>query len=214
MADTTRCCVTCNTDKPLSEFRTNESTQGPKGRCKACWTEYRRLRYVETDHGANQRLRQKKKYDFYKQTVFDYYGWRCACCGEDIPQFLSIDHIDNDGYQHRKEIGCGGVTLYRWLCTNNFPSNFQTLCHNCNLGKARNKGICPHKENTMQFETSRPEHEVHVIAQPQGHGLMDQRINLHGLSPHVANYPTLGGLGTNPSTIAGGGGDSTEPYRR
>ncbi len=33
-----------------------------------------------------------------------------------------------------------------WLKANNFPPGFQTLCHNCNIGKHRNKGICPHKQ--------------------------------------------------------------------
>lgn len=151
MDETTRCCVTCNLDKSLVEFRTNEYTQGPKGRCKACWTEYRRLRYVKDDNGAKQRQSQKKVYTFYKETVFDHYGRVCVCCGEDGYKFLSIDHINGGGNAHRREIKANGAcALYKWIVENGFPETLQTLCFNCNLGKSRNKGICPHQEQESQ----------------------------------------------------------------
>ena len=38
--------------------------------------------------------------------------------------------------------------IYIWLKNNNFPEGFQVLCFNCNCGKARNKGICPHSGKT------------------------------------------------------------------
>lgn len=86
------------------------------------------------DKAIYQRLREK---------VFDHYGWVCKCCGEIEPAFLTIDHVDNGGTQHRKEIG-GGTCFYRWLIKNNFPEEFQTLCWNCNCG--RKLDICPHKK--------------------------------------------------------------------
>jgi hypothetical protein len=36
------------------------------------------------------------------------------------------------------------VALYRWLVKNNFPKEFQILCHNCNFAKFR-LGTCPHE---------------------------------------------------------------------
>lgn len=78
-----------------------------------------------------------------KDTVFNAYGgYFCKCCGETIPQFLSIDHMNNDGAAHRKKIG---GELYRWLIKNNFPKDFQVLCMNCQWGKHYNNGICPHQ---------------------------------------------------------------------
>jgi hypothetical protein len=52
-----------------------------------------------------------------------YGGYICACCGEMQRLFLCIDHINNDGAIHRKEIGDGGKgrKMYRWLRQNNFP---------------------------------------------------------------------------------------------
>lgn len=72
---------------------------------------------------------------------------KCACCGESNIKFLTIDHINNDGAEHRNEIGRS--KLYSWLIKNNFPEGFQVLCMNCNWGKAQNKGVCPHGENKI-----------------------------------------------------------------
>jgi hypothetical protein len=57
------------------------------------------------------------------------------------PDFLQIDHVNNDGKQHRKVIGQGRT--YFWLKKNNFPSDFQVLCANCNFAKGH-YGTCPH----------------------------------------------------------------------
>jgi hypothetical protein len=71
----------------------------------------------------------------------------CACCGESNTKFLSIDHINNDGASHRRSLGLkNGSGLYKWLKKEKYPSGFQILCFNCNLGKQINGGMCPHVE--------------------------------------------------------------------
>lgn len=65
----------------------------------------------------------------------------CACCGENQYEFLTIDHLDGNGRQHRNKIH---YPLYHWLVKNNFPSGFQVLCYNCNCAKGK-YGICPHE---------------------------------------------------------------------
>lgn len=77
-----------------------------------------------------------------KSLIFEHYGKKCECCGEDNPKFLTIDHINGGGTKHRKKIG---NKINRWLVKNNFPKGFQVLCFNCNWGKHINGGICPHK---------------------------------------------------------------------
>jgi hypothetical protein len=73
------------------------------------------------------------------------YGNRCQCCGEDTPEFLTIDHVHGDGRHHRKQIGRGGTTLYRWLKKHGYPKDrFTLLCFNCNCAKGTNKQ-CPHQ---------------------------------------------------------------------
>lgn len=107
-------------------------------------------RINDPDFFARKNERSLQHYHSLRHAAFDHYGWKCACCGESIEQFLSIDHVNNDGAQHRKQMnpnseGNGkGTSIYGWLKKNNYPSGFQTLCMNCNHGKARNGGICPH----------------------------------------------------------------------
>jgi hypothetical protein len=72
------------------------------------------------------------------------YGDRCACCKETTPEFLAVDHVNNDGHLHRKVVGYDIAAMYRWAKKHNFPDTLQILCHNCNLAKAF-YGRCPHQ---------------------------------------------------------------------
>ena len=96
-----------------------------------------------------------------KQIVFDHYGWECKCCGETIPQFLTIDHINNDGYKDKRiNKTTSGDVVYRNIIKNNFPDTFQVLCFNCNCGKNVNKGICPHKSKELGTRLKTLENKV------------------------------------------------------
>ena len=86
---------------------------------------------------AQRRTREKLR-----TSVFEHYGNKCACCGEDRWEFLTIDHINGDGRKHKKEVR---NRLHSWLRLNNYPVGYQVLCFNCNCGRSINKGICPHK---------------------------------------------------------------------
>lgn len=76
-----------------------------------------------------------------RSAALDAYGRECACCGESIERFLTIDHVNDDGAEHRKEIG---KSLYRWLKTHSYPEGFRVLCSSCNAGRYINGGNCPH----------------------------------------------------------------------
>lgn len=79
--------------------------------------------------------------------VIIHYGGnppKCACCGETELDFLTIDHINNDGAKHRKQHGHN--FLPNWLKKNDFPEGFRVLCYNCNCGRRINNGVCPHKK--------------------------------------------------------------------
>ncbi len=65
------------------------------------------------------------------------------CINKDCPEhhnphveFLQIDHIENDGNEHRKIIGHAAHQLWHWLKKNGFPPGFQILCANCNMHKS------------------------------------------------------------------------------
>lgn len=90
----------------------------------------------------NQKRREKS--NFIRLEVIKNYGGKCKCCEEKEVLFLALDHVNNDGNLHRKNIR---KNLAEWAHKNNYPKNIQLLCHNCNYGKHLNKGICPHQLN-------------------------------------------------------------------
>ena len=125
----------------------------------------RKKRYNQSEKGKarNKKFREGKKGPASKRfQVLQYYSKRlsnsdipcCNCCGENSHiDFLAIDHItgrkqmESDfvlkllGYSSELK----GPTLDHWIIKNNFPSGFQTLCHNCNVAKGmpKNKQVCP-----------------------------------------------------------------------
>lgn len=95
------------------------------------------------------RTKGKVNREKYWRQILEHYGAECACCGEkSSPIFLTVDHIHNDGAQHRRPSGgrMKAEKLWKWLIDSNYPEGFQILCWNCNCGKHRNGGVCPHQE--------------------------------------------------------------------
>lgn len=70
------------------------------------------------------------------------YGGACACCGESTEQFLTIDHIGNNG--HAERVPGHNTSLYRKLVKDGFPKDrYRLLCYNCNCSIGLS-GYCPH----------------------------------------------------------------------
>jgi len=105
----------------------------------------RRAELNTVERKRKNALKEKLRYAAYRELVIEAYGGRCACCGENEVLFLEVDHINNDGRAHRKVIGRSAKALVYWLINHGFPDGFQLLCSNCNQGKKRNGGTCPHK---------------------------------------------------------------------
>ena len=81
--------------------------------------------------------------DLRKETLLAY-GGKCACCDEDRPEVLTVDHVHNNGAEHRRIIP-GGSPLYTWLRKQGFPQDdYQLLCRSCNFAKQA-YSICPHQ---------------------------------------------------------------------
>jgi hypothetical protein len=98
-------------------------------------------------NGEAVRARRAEQRLQVKIDVIGHYGGACSCCGERILLLLTIDHINDDGSEHRKQLAGngGGYFIYRWLQTNGYPEGFQVSCWNCNVGRHLNGGICPHQ---------------------------------------------------------------------
>lgn len=102
----------------------------------------RKRRYRETNHDAD--LESKRRYHAaVRAKVLTHYSPyappRCACCG--AADRLTIDHVNGDGAEHRKELfgdpNRAYAGFYLWLIKQNFPSGYQVLCNPCNASKKK-----------------------------------------------------------------------------
>jgi len=137
-------CKRCNKEKSLSEFY-----RDGKGYlcspCKKC-VKLSASKSYKKRKIAHRTIALNYYYRMQHEAILAYGGYKCACCGETEPKFLSLDHVNNDGAEHRRNENLSGATLYKWLKDNDYPDGFQVLCMNCNHGKMRNGGVCPHEQ--------------------------------------------------------------------
>lgn len=157
-------CYGCGEQKPrtLDFFgKATKAKDGLRTRCKVCISATKKQHYARTR--PEQRARQLAYQKSNRERLYAYnaqwsrqrnaalraemlaaYGGACACCGESEPIFLDLDHVDNDGAAHRREVGNNTQVMLQ-LKRDGWPrGRFQLLCCNCNQGKARNGGVCPH----------------------------------------------------------------------
>jgi hypothetical protein len=163
-----RTCYTCGQRKHIKEFP-QETSKGcsecrRSGLAKQKKAEREAKRYRENTKDilarneawrkanisrweSKQREYRNRKRMEQRNQVLVHYGGKCACCGESEPLFLTIDHIDGNGAQHRRMIG--KTDMWKWLCQQNFPGGYRLLCFNCNAGRYRNGGRCPHEDSKL-----------------------------------------------------------------
>ncbi len=161
--DRKRCCK-CKLNKPVGDFYVGRGANRKEelvSICKSCcgeykkskrpiWNKNRRFKYkndIEYKSKINYKVNSenaKLKLDVFSNYCGGKDDIQCQCpCGclvFDI-NFLTIQHLNNDGKEHRQIIGKGRIL--RWLKTHNFPKGFAVFCFNCNCGSAINGGICP-----------------------------------------------------------------------
>lgn len=181
-----RLCKTCQKIKPIEEFNLSQKGEGyRRHECKECESARKKKWYNENHEQARVRQneaakeRYEKKYKHsaehrekrrldaiktrakYKDLAYKHYGgYVCACCGETEPLFLTLDHVNNDGYMMRKYGKQGTASLYHWLHKHGYPEGYQVLCMNCNFGKARNGGVCPHKSGSTTIPEGSTEQAI------------------------------------------------------
>lgn len=105
------------------------------------WSKARRKNYYIKNQDTLIAQAKKTQQEI-RREVIEHYGAWCACCGEDIFEFMTIDHLipPESGTPEYRRTGNG---LYRQLKLDGYPITVQVLCFNCNwcLG---NRGFCPH----------------------------------------------------------------------
>lgn len=172
-------CTKCHTVKDLSEYYADKQKADKKTSvCRSCINEKQALsrqnplyiyqfneyqkewqrsyrvtpKYKEWRKMANSKHKLRKREA--KQKIVAHYGGKCSCCGESNIWFLSIDHINNDGYKTRKgnKYRSYGLHYYDKIIEAGYPDDLQILCFNCNIAKNHNGGTCPHiinKQNAI-----------------------------------------------------------------
>ena len=60
----------------------------------------------------------------------------CRMCGQGDQDVLCVDHINDNGADHRRtDPRTNNGRIWRWLMQNDYPTGFQILCFNCNTKK-------------------------------------------------------------------------------
>jgi hypothetical protein len=104
----------------------------------------------QMEHKEARLVYEKSRHYKLKMEVLQHYSGEvpvCACCKEDIFEFLTIDHVNGRTDEEKKSRRSGNA-LYRWIKKSGFPDGFQVLCYNCNCG--RKHGECPHQKKGLK----------------------------------------------------------------
>lgn len=166
-------CSKCGDSKSVEEFSLyKKSKDGRSSWCKKCNAEstlrryhsmtleerkaHNRARAAKVDnskrraqYAASPEIRRKaiecqvRDRRRLRDRLYAGYGSKCSCCGEAQPLFLQLDHVNGGGVQHYRRTS--PPTVYREVIAANFPPSYRLLCANCNMGRWRNGGICPHE---------------------------------------------------------------------
>lgn len=138
----------------------------PQLRCYQCLKEKKQRYNIKNKDHISKLAYERGRRHLLKTKIecFEAYGGViCNCCGETHLAFLTLDHINDNGTQHRKQISAeleaknpgkkfpyrliAGITMYKYLRDLGYPSGFQVLCSNCNHAKQNWPGGCPHQTN-------------------------------------------------------------------
>jgi hypothetical protein len=98
-----------------------------------------RAKNLTKARGANKKYQLK-----IRSEMLEAYGNKCECCGEDVPEFLTLEHKLRDGADHRRRMkGSSGV--YFHLRSLGWPKDhYGLLCWNCNTA-TKFGAVCPHR---------------------------------------------------------------------
>jgi len=113
------------------------------GLCSRCYSERR----YNQDPETARRLARESQARMRKQRrdeLVAAYGGKCSCakCPETNPAFLTLEHVNGGGKEHRQQLGSH---TYEDLRRRGFPQDGYTLlCWNCNA-MTRGGKTCPHE---------------------------------------------------------------------
>jgi len=137
-------CSKCKRQLPLTAFYPSKAGKfRVAGYCKECSKAYTvnwEKGHQDAKYGSSRLSLAKAKDEAYRR-----YGDKCVCCGETDRGFFTIGHVNDDGGGRKR-----GYNIYFKVRAEGYPDTYAIECYNCNLGKARNGGICPHRANKLE----------------------------------------------------------------
>jgi hypothetical protein len=154
-------CSVCGVWKPDSEFHQFGGKRHGR-QCKKCRSkkqvvrqsadpEYRdNLRTWRATNADKELARSSARRLQEKLSALDAYGGRsCRQCGESSVDTLQLDHVNNDGSQHRSELRAelnvkstmSGWVFYKILRLRGYPTDpaLQVLCDSCHQTKTNSE---------------------------------------------------------------------------
>lgn len=143
-------CITCKSILDEIEFYKKQSE------CKTCFKSRRKKYYKENKeyvlswnkkYKKRERVKVNKLARNYKRRLreqfLEMYGNKCACCGETLVEFLTVEHKLGQIGIKKKEIA---YDAYRKAIQEYRPDIYEIRCWNCNMSKGR-YGYCPHEKS-------------------------------------------------------------------
>ena len=100
--------------------------------------EYARRRSIDPAFRAQTRQASRRQRALWKEAAINVYSNGeavCKRCGQGDLDMLCLDHINDDGKQHRDLVKHNGNMFYMWLGKHDYPHGLQVLCYNCNMKK-------------------------------------------------------------------------------
>jgi len=111
----------------------------------------------------------KKRWELRKAQAIEKMGGKCACCGENNPIFLCLDHIKGNGRRDYQKAG-GPQGVWKRAIAEGLPKEkYRLLCWNCNAALGL-YGFCPHSNLTSPTFHSRSKYsstQTHMTSSPK-----------------------------------------------
>ena len=107
-------CIHCNTDLSVKYSTYDFFKHVDHKICSLCVLEFAHERTGKHKFRKSRKDSKSKSLNL-RLKLIKGYGGKCACCDNNEPCFLTIDHINNDGADERRRYKNDMGKFYRWL---------------------------------------------------------------------------------------------------
>lgn len=128
--------------------------------CMGC--QYRKRRKeMAPENPTEEQQRKAAKVQELKVECLNHYGGLVCPCGENDLVLLTLDHVNDDGAKHRREVGARGFGFYVHLRKHGFPNDppLRVLCIKCQFRKRAKNEEEIHLRNKEVVERKRRQEE-------------------------------------------------------